>query len=1231
VINQKAFQSQIEQFCLRFLFAFLVALVCFSSSAFAQQATIVGTVTDPSGASVPNVAISITNTDTSWNRVFPTNDAGQYVAPDLQIGHYHIKATAAGFKVAEQKSIVLTVGDRIRVDFQLILGAATETVTVEANAVRVQSDSGEVSNLITDQQMSQIAVAGRSIYQLAALTPGASSQIGGGGMSAGEVNTPVGGDASVEFNGMRQNHNIYLLDGGEDDDRGGAGGMSIAPSTDAVAEFRALTSNYSADYGLSSAGTMTMVLKSGTSTIHASAWEFNRNNDFDARNFFQPAPNKIQELRLNVYGFNVGGPVTFGKLYNPDKKKTFFFYNMEWRKLINGGSTNQTVPDRAVYGGNFTGAVPVNVLDSNKAAIPFSGLHVPCAFQLSPAQQTLFAGQTFSTPLVTTNGGVTSMTCAANSNAPNNTNPAIASTQPIFSPFTGNMLPFVDANAAALLKAGIFPAPTSNVANSIGTFIGGANAPTNLREEIVRIDHNFTSKFSVFGHYIAEQVTQSFATSQWSGDNLPTVGDTFGNPSRSGVIHTTYAISPALLNEVAFNYNGNVINIVPYAATGLTSLALPTGYVGTNSRLFGGPNNLSRIPNIDLSGGAGSNFEVSSWPWHNKADDYQIRDDISLTKGAHQLKFGGSWALYKKIQNLFGQTQGGFGFNGSYTGSSFADMLLGYPNSYQELAVQDSGKWNNVSWAAYVQDNWRVNKRLTINLGLRWDGVPHTYEANNRMGNFYPALYNQANAAVFDSTGHICNAADVTAGDPKCGGKVSPGLGSSPNSILAGVPLYLNGIGVPGQNGIPKGLVNNHWAAFGPRLGFAYDLTGGGKTVVRGGFGIMYERIQGNDMYNAGPNIPFSLQVNTNNVEFANPSISTASGVAVSAANLPINAASITGLAIDNYKLPVSYQYSVGVQHSLSTKTVLSVSYVGNQGRHQNDYRNINLPPASELAALQNGAIKYAPTPGLAYPGFTGITLAENEANTHYNGLQVDLNSQLSHDLNLRAFYTLSRAVDPTTSGNGGGDLGTVSNSYAGWAYDNGPSGFDRTHIAVVDFIYDIPLFRHNDNKLVKSVIGGWEVSGIVTLESGLPINVNLTGAAQNFNGTIGGNNRPNLTGSISYPQTPVTCTAPATCNQQIQYFAPGVFTAPAAGTYGTLGHNALRGPGRDNWNISLFKSFTLSESRGSRFELRFESFNTWNHTQFNAVDTGLGDSKFGQFTSAFDPRILQLGGKIYF
>jgi Carboxypeptidase regulatory-like domain len=1154
-----------------YLVVLALAFLCLSSSVMAQDATIVGTVTDPSGAAVPNVKITLTNLETGLVHSAVTGDSGQYAVPELKIGHYDAKAEASGFKIAEQKGLVLQVGDRARIDFQMQLGGAQETVTVEANAVRVQSDSGEQSNVITGQQISQIAVAGRSMYQLAALTPGASSSIGAGGMSSGVVNTPVGGDNSVEFNGLRQNHNIYLLDGGEDDDRGGAGGMSIAPSSDAIAEFRALTSNYSADYGLSSAGTMTMVLKSGSSTLHASAWEFNRNDAFDARNFFNPAPQPVAELRLNVFGFNVGGPVTLGKFYNRDRKKTFFFYNMEWRRLIQGSvTTSQTVPDPATYGGNFSGDT--------------TAIKVPTAAQVAPT--VLYQNCP---------GGVAPAGVVQGGN------------------FPGNVIPtcMISPNASALLAAGIFPAPTG--AND--QFTGAATAPTNLKEEIVRIDHNFTSKFSIFGHFIAEQVSQGYPISQWSGANVPTVGDIFGNPSYSAVVHATYAINPNLLNEIAFNYNGNRINIVPFAGAGLSSLALPTGYDATDTRFFSGPNNLDRIPNIDLKGSTGTQFEISSWPWHNKADDYQVRDDLSWTKGAHQLKFGFSWALYKKTQDLFGQTQGGFNFDGTFTGNDFADFLLGDAKSYQELAVQDSGQWNNVSYASYVQDNWRVNRKLTLNLGVRWDGVPHTYEANDRMGNFYPSLYNPANAATFNSSGTICSSADSAA--TGCPGGISPGLGSSPNAILAGVPLYLNGIGIPEQNGVPKGLVNNHWANFGPRLGFAYDLTGSGKMVVRGGFGIMYERIQGNDMYNAGPNIPFSFQLNTPvPVELVNPHLALTSGTA---AALPINPASITGLAIGEYKQPASYQWSIGIQRQLSSRSVLSVAYVGNTNRFQNDYRETNLPDESYLGALIGGA-NYNTAPGLPYPGFHSIDLSTNEANSHYNSLQVDLSSQVGKDLTLRAFYTLSRTIDAVSTGGtgGGSDLQNVSNPYAGWLYDVGPGGYDRTHNASVNFIYDIPFLRHNENRLVRGALGGWEVSGIVTVTSGLPINPQLTGG-QSSNGLPNATNRPDLVSAVSYPHTAG------------EWFSTSSFADPAMGAWGDAAHNSLRGPGRDNWNLSLFKSFVLSETRGSRFELRVESFNTWNHTEFNQVSNGLGSSNFGQVTSAFDPRVFQLGGKIYF
>jgi Carboxypeptidase regulatory-like domain len=1192
----------------------ILFLAALATPAFAQEATIVGTVTDPSGAAVADAKVTVTNVDTGVSKVFLTNGAGQYVAVDIHIGHYGVKVEKSGFKNEEKKDIVLQVGDRSRIDFQLSVGGSQETVTVEANTIAVQADTGEVSNVITGQQIEGISVNGRGIYQLAALAPGASSQI-----DVTAPNTPVGGSASVEFNGLRQNHNIYLLDGGENDDRGGAGGMSIAPSLDSIAEFRQLTSNYSADYGLSSAGTMTLVLKSGTKQFHASAWEFNRNDAFDARVYNNRAPNPVAELRQNTFGFNVGGPVTFGKLYNPDKNRTFFFYNMEWRKYINGQTLQQTVPYTSWYGGDFTANTPADGKDGAGNVVPHSGLHTPCSNQLGVGTATpntalinafAAAGQTLSTP--DPKGG-----CAVNSSG----------AQPVFQPWVdptthavSNKIPasLLSANAQALLTAGghyggIFPAP-----NSGQNFIGGANSPTNLREEIVRIDHNFNSKFSVFGHFVDESVSQNFGTSLWNWSNTPVQGTSFGNPSYSAVVHTTYAISPTLLNEVAFNYNGNRINIIP---TGLISA--PSSF--TFSRIFTGPNSDNRIPNIHLAGSTGTQFGNNSWPWTNKADDYQIRDDVSWTKGAHQMKIGGSWAIYKKYQQLFGNTQGDFTFNGAYSGLDFADYLLGLSNAYSELGVQDYGRWNNVSWALYFQDNWRVNKRLTLNLGLRWDGVPHTYEANNRMGNFYPNLYDPTKAALLDKNGNICSGpANAVAGtNPGCTA-ASPGLGGSPNPILkaAGTQFYLNGIGIPGTTpGVPKGLVNTNWAALGPRIGFAYDLTGSGKTVLRGGFGAMYERIQGNDMYNAGPNIPFSTNVTFNNVSLDKAETFTNTGLTAVA---PITVASITGLAVDRYKLPVAYQYSVGVQHSLSSRTVLAVMYVGNQSRQQNYYQNINLPDQSNLPALIAGTLQYNNV--VPYKGFNALRMSTDGANAHYNGLQVDLNSQIRRDLSLRVFYTLSRSIDPTNvtngggsgTGGGGGDLVDISNPYAGWQYDVGRSGYDRLHNFSTNFIYTLPFLRHATNGFVRTVAGGWEFSGIITIESGTPLNVTISGA-QGGNGLPSAQNRPDKTGALVAPHS-----------KQV-WMTPSAFSLPASGAWGTLGYDAIDGPGRDNWNLSLFKAFVFNEARGSQFELRLETFNTFNHPQIQTVPSGLGSSNFGQPNGFFPGRIVQLGGKISF
>jgi hypothetical protein len=1143
---------------------FVIVLLALPILAHAQEATIVGTVTDPSGGVVPNVTITITNLSTGFARTLTTNDSGQYAAAGLPIGKYDVKATGSGFREEVTSGVVLNVNDRIRVDFQLKMGTKSEVVSVESNPIAVQADSSEQSSLVNGTQITELATNGRAIYSYVVLTPGASSL-----MSDSQLPVPVGSNSNISFNGNRPGHNLYLLDGGENSDRGGAGSSSVMPSIDAIAETQTLTSNYSADYGLSSAGTISSAIKSGTKTFHASAWEFFRNDALDARNYFNAAPSPVAKLRYNIYGFNIGGPVTLGKLYNPEKTKTFFFYNMEWRKIIQGQTLNQTVPLASEYpdaNGPSTGAVIPTTFNGKASVITVPtnvpGLGANCS---AAVQATLIPGKPF----------------------PNNTIPDCA----------------INTNATLLLNAGgpyggIFPKPTSGT-----QFIGGNNLPTDVREEIVRIDENVTDKFTIFGHFVDEAISQTYGTTMWSGDNVPTISNTFGNPSYAAVVHTAYVINPNVINEASFNYNGNRIHILPL---GLTTA--PSAF--TFNRFFPGPNDLNRIPSINLSGATGAQFTANWTPWNNIADSYQLRDDVSWTKGRHQLKIGGGWLWYKKGQDWFKNTQGNYTFNGSFSGNDYADFLLGLASNYTEDAIKTTGHWNNVSWAAYVQDNWRFNSRLTLNLGLRWDGIPHTYEANLQMNNFYPNLYNPANTAILNKDGNTISTS-------------SPGLGPSSNPILAGQQFYVNGIQTCGIN-VPQGCVNGGWFNLQPRLGFAYDVTGSGKTIIRGGFGLMNERIQGNDVYNNAGTVPLSASINFNNVLLSNPAVST-SGTP-SPISIPVN--NITGLNANSYTTPRSSQFSIGIQHSIG-RSVLSASYVGTQNRHQNYYGETDLGPEGLLPAYvaKTNTVPYNTI--LPYLGYHSIKMSVDEANSDYNSLQVSFRGQFAkNSLTYQLGYTYSHTNDSFNSSGSAGDLYNITDPYAGWKYDYGPSAFDRRSIFFANFVYDIPLFNNAQNHLLKTTLGGWEISGIVTASSGAPINIGLNG--NNVSSIVpNSGNRPDQTGNGSDPHTVQ------------EWFDTSIYSVPlcttATNCWGNTPRNSVRGPGRQNWNISLFKNFMFSESRGSNLQFRAEFFNIFNHPQWFAdtlnggISNNLGASNFGAITTAYDPRIIQLALKLYF
>ena len=1144
----------------------LLLVIATSVGVYAQQnSEIHGTVTDKQGAAIAGAHLTLTDTATGTEVGTDTNGAGVFTFPGLNVGTYNLKATAGGFEAFVQTGLQVNVSQTLRVDAALTVGAVNETVTVAAEALQVQTDSNVVSTLISAQQIENIATENRNFAALAALGMGVSSALP-------DSNTPtsVAANFTLSVNGLRQSHNIWLIDGGEADDRGGAGGMSIMPSQDAIEQFEVLASNYPPDYGISSGATISLGLKSGGQKFHGEAWEFNRNTDYNANNYFNKRSDQPrQKLNYNIFGFNGGGPVFIPHVYNSNRQKTFFFFNEEWRKLIQASSpsSSNTLPaqDFPTAGQDLTYVAP--------AFASFTQIDVPqvkdptyiaklTALGLTPGQ-----------------------------------------------PFPGNVIPasLFDPNALAYFATGIIPKPNS----SNGQAVTSANQPIDVNDTVVRIDHNINDKWHLLGHYLHDSVTQTYASPMlgWSGASYASISSVLSNPSNSAAVKLTASLSPALLLEASFNYDGNVINI-----TNTANSLTPSGW--SVNRYF--DNTSKNLPNMHWGAPYGTQENPGSAPWHNAAQDYQPRVDLSWTVGKHAMKYGFSYMRYTKNQQLFGQPGGNATF-GTLTNDSMMDMLLGLTSNYDQTQALNTNHYVNNTVSFWGDDNWKVTPRLSLQLGFRYDALPHAWERNDQIANFNPALYQASMAPEFNADGSM---------NPD-----GPGF-STPAGFSH--PFYLNGIYVGGKSGYPHGLVSNYWKTEQPRIGFSYDLFGNGRTVIRGGAGTFYERLQGNDIYNTGTNPPFYYDPSATNVYFSDPHTSWVSGLT---ASNPVFPQGLTTLD-SYYPAPGVAQYSLGIQHEIAPSVIWIVQYVGNAAWSQNIDRPINNYPLSTASSIRadagDGSNKSGTNPGgsslangnlyRAYAGYGSITQQENTTNGNYNGFQTGLRIQNRWGLSGEADYTWSHELDITSY-----DLATISNPF-NTRYDYGSGALDRRHILNINYIYELPFFR-NSNGLTRTLAGGWELAGTFIAESGYvgELSNQGTGLSVGYDpvGLGGGyTNRPNVSGK------------PKAIKKVGQWFDTSVFSAPtpawAGGAnqgFGNAAKDVALGPGRTNFTTSLYKSFAIKEV--AHFELRFESFNTFNHTEFNNVNNSYQGpnqaGNFGAVSSTWDPRTLELGGKFVF
>jgi len=1087
------------------LAALLLLLAIPGGAVYAQGlGTIVGTVTDPSGATVPSATVKIIEESTSQTREAATNSGGYYVFPSLRPATYTVSVNAPGFAPAVHKGIVLQADESATVNVTLSLQQANQTVTIEAAPPQVNTTTSTLSEVVTTRDIVDLPLNGRNAATLALITAG-TVLAPASGVDQGNSKT-FPGAVTLSANGSRQNQTGYRLDGANNNDIYTNVNQPF-PFPDALQEFSVQTSNYSARYGGNAGGVVNVITKSGSNELHGDLFEFNRNAVFNARNFFAPTRD---QLKRNQFGGTFGGPVVIPKLYN-GKNKTFFFMGYQGTRIRNIGNTaSSTVPTAAELNGDFSAFL--NASDPNNST-----------------------------------GKVVSII-----------DPATGK------PFPGNLIPTSRFDPAAVALTKYLPVSTGN-----GLVFYQQPVAQNFDEMMARVDHNIGESDHLSGRYFFDRFYNAGfldLKNYLSNSSFTTID------SHNAMVNETHVFTPALLNDFRASVAREVSNRGPAAGS------IDATQLGV--KMFSPPGD-HIIESLSVSGF----FSISQTdPATFTRDQYSISDDISWVHGKHNIIFGvdatRAWVL---LRNQFHQP-GAWSFTADVTNLAMASFLLGMQRTF----LQGNGEYKDNrmnSFGLYFQDDWHVSRKLTLNLGIRYDPFFPWKETKGRIEVFSPAAYNAH--------------------------QVSSQFVNAPPGLL-----------FPGDPGVPQYGLRPNFKNFDPRVGFAYDVRGDGKTSIRGGFGMFYDTYQNGIVNNRFVDTsPFSVQVNLNpaSTPFSDPYRGMVNPFPAPypppkniAFPLPDLAASYDIGHGGVYQTPVAYDWNLTIERQLSADWLVRAAYVGSHASHL-------------METVELSPVVY-PTKLHLYPEYSDIAMASQDVNSSYNSLQLSVQKRFSRGLTLLANYTWSKSIDDLPNGQ---DITTVvvgGNSPIPWylpgrhQFDRGVSEFDHTHRFVGSFSWALPALTGSP-AAVRFVAGGWQLSGLFSAQSGGPITIT---AGKDQSGTALGTDRGVLTGN-GYGSG--ACGSAKPC---VDWLNPNSFAVPAAGTYGSLSKGALRGPNLLTYDGGLLKDFRV-HGEHMKFQFRAEFFNLFNRVNFNNPSTSISGAGFGRITGAGDPRIGQLALKFLF